>query len=81
MAAIEPLTRGDVSVAVSLGALAVAWTAENVAWAPDVARDMQARTMEMMKEIMAEAYQYGLLSLTGEEAEAVDVDVEGDESG
>ena len=62
MASNEPPTRGDVSVAVQFDKIAVSWSAENVSWAPDVAKDMQNRTMEMFKEALRELVEYGLIT-------------------
>jgi hypothetical protein len=73
----EPLTRGDVAVAVQMGTIAISWSAENVSWAPDVVKDMQNRTMDMLREMLVEANKYDLI---GSLPDMVEVDVEdGDE--
>jgi hypothetical protein len=79
MAHSEPPTRGDVAVAVQLGHLAISWSAENVSWAPDVVKDMQNRTMEMFKEMLAEAKTYELVGFIPDMVEVVGDDEDGDE--
>ena len=61
MAHQEPPTRGDVAVAVQFGPIAIQWSAENVSWAPDVVRDMQNRTVDMLREMLIEANKYELI--------------------
>ncbi len=51
----------DISVAISLGAIAVQWNVEDVSWNPDVAHDIQNRMMEMLAEALSLAHTYGLL--------------------
>lgn len=79
MANIEPPTRGDVAVAVQLGNLAISWSAENVSWAPDVVKDMQNRTLEMFREMLAEANQYDLIGAIPDMVEVTTEDEDGDE--
>lgn len=79
MAVEQPQTRGDVAVAVQLGNLAISWSAENVSWAPDVVKDMQNRTMEMFKEMLAEAKTYELIGVIPDMVEATFDDEDGDE--
>jgi hypothetical protein len=54
------------TVTLQLGTLLVSWSAEGVAWSPDVADDMTARTVQMMRDVLAEAYAYGLLETDNE---------------
>lgn len=79
MATNEPPTRGDVAVAVQLGNIAISWNAENVSWAPDVVKDMQNRTMEMFREMLAEAKQYDLIGAIPDMVEVTADDEDGDE--
>ena len=51
----------DISVAISLGAIAVQWNVEDASWNPDVAHDIQNRMMEMLAEALSLAHTYGLL--------------------
>ena len=51
----------DMSVVLQLGSIVVSWNAEGVSWSPDVADDMTSRTMQMLRESLAEAHAYGLL--------------------
>lgn len=58
--AIKPASR-DMSVVLQMGSILVSWTAEGVSWSPDVADDMTARCMQMLRESIAEAAAYGIL--------------------
>lgn len=72
----EPMTRGEVTVAVQYDNLAVSLSADNVAWAPDVVKDMQNRVLEMFGSLLAETYKYELISTAPEWIEDTE---EGDE--
>ena len=63
--AMRPPSR-DMNVTLQLGNLLVNWNAEGVAWSPDVADDMASRCLQMIKELLAEAYAYGLLETDNE---------------
>lgn len=63
--AMRPPSR-DMTVTLQLGTLLVSWSAEGVAWSPDVADDMAARALQILKDTLAEAYAYGLLETTNE---------------
>lgn len=56
----------DMSVTLQLGNLLVNWSAEGVAWSPDVADDMSARALQMLRDMLSEAYAYGLLETDNE---------------
>jgi hypothetical protein len=68
-----------VAVAVQLGNLAISWSAENVSWAPDVVYDMQQRTLEMFRAMLAEANAYSLIGAIPDMSEATYDDEDGDE--
>ena len=79
MAPSEPPTRGDVAVAVQLGNIAISWSAENVSWAPDVVKDMQNRTLEMLQGMLQEAKNYNLIGELPDMVEVTLDDEDGDE--
>lgn len=56
----------DMSVVLQMGTVVVSWSAEGVSWSPDVANDMAARTVEMLRDALAEAAAYGLLQTDNE---------------
>lgn len=62
----------DMTVTLQLGSLACSWNAEGVSWSPDVADDMAFRTVAMMREMLAEAAAWGLLTPGGEALEITD---------
>ena len=74
-----PVTRGDVAVAISIGPVTISWSAENVSWAPDVVKDMQNRTMEMVRESLIEANKYDLIGNLPDFAEVTGDDEDGEE--
>lgn len=61
---IQKIQSRDISVAVQMGNIAVQINAEGVSWNPTIARDMQDRTMSMLKEMLEEASNRGLLITT-----------------
>lgn len=63
---IQKIQSRDISVAVQMGNIAVQINAEGVSWNPTIARDMQDRTMSMLKEMLEEASVRGLLITTTE---------------
>lgn len=69
---VQPPTR-DIAVALSFGNIGISINAEGVSWSPDVASDMAARIMGLLRDTLAEAASYGLLpSDTSEFAMAID---------
>lgn len=68
----------DMSLALSFGNIAASVSAEGVSWSPDVASDMSARLVGMVRELLQEAAQYGLLQTDSEFVLSEDI-VEGDE--
>ena len=63
--ALRPPSR-DMTVTLQLGNLLASFSAEGVSWSPDVADDMTARCIQMLREMLAEAYNYGLLETDSE---------------
>lgn len=57
----------DMSIALSFGNIAASISAEGVSWSPDVASDMSTRLVAMLRDVLAEAAEYGLLPLAAEE--------------
>lgn len=56
----------DMAFSVEIGQLSASMSAEGVSWSPDVADDMVARCLWAIRELMAEAYTYGLLQTDSE---------------
>ena len=73
----RPVTR-DMSCVLQLGTVIVSWTAEGVSWNPDVADDMTARTIQLLREALAEAVNHGMLVSSDEVLAETGVDEDGE---
>jgi len=78
---MEIRPQGDIAVVVQLGNLYVAWTVENVSWNPDIATDIKNRAMDMVRESLKEASDYGLFTSDEQEASVTVMGEDEDDNG
>lgn len=79
----QQATTRDIALAIQLGSMAVSINAEGVSWNPTIARDMQDRVVSILRDMLVEANNFGLLQtvteVTFDEGEYAESTEDGDD--